>query len=234
METSNNKIKNECELLGMFTDEDELRPYYRVPFLNLAYNEVWATEGHVIIRISPERLNGHYEPIKGHEDLKLPKIINPCQLSCTLVSIRQALDACPLVDEVETEEYEEECKECDGTGMVEWEYTDGKMETHCHNFDCPICGGDGVIRHEKETKTGKKVPDEDAIIQIGAALFHYCILRIVADALKMLGADTVNVTANEPYGMTEFEYDGIKIWLMCITADLSEKISAEVKLNEKK
>ena len=59
-------------------------------------------------------------------------------------------------------------------------------------------------------------------------------MRIVADAVKMLGADTVNVTANEPYGMTEFEYDGIKFGLMCIMADLSEKISAEVKLNEKK
>lgn len=234
METLNKKIKNEDELLGLFIDVDGILSNTWLPFLHPTYNEVWATDGYVIIRIPPERLNKQYEPTDGCERLKLPTVEHPCSKSCTLAAIKQALEACPLVDEVETEEYEEKCEECDGTGMVEWEYTDGKMETHCHNFDCPICGGDGVFRREKETNTGKKVSDEDAIIQIGAALFRYRILRIVADALKMLGADTVNVTANEPYGMTEFEYDGIKIGLMCIMADLSEKISAEVKLNEKK
>lgn len=234
METLNKKIKNEDELLGLFIDVDGILSNTWLPFLHPTYNEVWATDGHVIIRIPPERLNKQYKPTDGCERLKLPTVEHPCSKSCTLAAIKQALEACPLVDEVETEEYEEKCEECDGTGMVEWEYTDGKMKTHYQDFDCPKCDGDGVIMHEKETKTGKKVSDEDAIIQIGAALFRYRILRIVADALKMLGADTVNITANEPYGMTEFEYDGIKIGLMCITADLSEKISAEVKLNEKK
>ena len=205
METLNKKIKNEDELLGLFIDVDGILSNTWLPFLHPTYNEVWATDGHVIIRIPPERLNKQYEPTDGCERLKLPTVEHPCSKSCTLAAIKQALEACPLVDEVETEEYEEKCEECDGTGMVEWEYTDGKMKTHYHDFDCPKCGGDGVIMHEKETKTGKKVSDEDAIIQIGAALFRYRILRIVADALKILGADTVNITANEPYGMTEFE-----------------------------
>lgn len=234
METSNKKIKNEDKLLDLFTGFDLVREFMSIPFLHPTYNEVWATDGYVIIRIPPERLNKQYEPTDGCERLKLPTVEHPCFKSCTLAAIKQALGACSLVDEVETEEYEEKCEECDGTGLVEWEYTDGKMKTHCHNFDCPICGGDGVIRHEKETKTGKKVPDENAIIQIGAALFHHDVLQIVAEALKILGADTVNVTANTPYGMTEFEYDGIKIGFMCLMADLSEKISADVKLNEKK
>lgn len=234
METSNKKIKNECELLGMFTDEDELRPYLRIPFLNLAYNEVWATEGCVIIRISPERLNGHYEPIKGYEDLKLPKIINPCQLSCTLVSIRQALDACPLVNEVITEETEEKCKECGGTGDVEWEYTDDDLYTHYHDFDCPKCGGDGVVRREKEIHTGKKVHDEYAIVKIGNAMFRWYYLEIVAKALEHIGADVISITANEPFGMTEFVFDGIKIGIMCLSDDGDNWINAEVKLNEKK
>lgn len=231
METLNKKIKNEDELLGLFIDVDGIRSSTRLPFLHPTYNEVWATDEHVIIRIPPERLNKQYEPTDGCERMKIP-MATLTSATCTLADINKALDSCPLVDEVLIEEYEEKCKECNGTGEVEWEYTDGELETHYHDFDCPKCGGDGVIRHEKEIKTGKKVPDENAIIQIGAALFRYCILRIVADALKMLGADTVNVTANTPYGMTEFEYDGIKIGFMCIMADLSEKISADVKLNE--
>lgn len=51
-----NKIKNETELLEMFTDPDGFRAFTYVPFLHPTYNEVWATEGHVIIRISPDRL----------------------------------------------------------------------------------------------------------------------------------------------------------------------------------
>ena len=232
METLNKKIKNEDELFELFINVDDIRSSIWFPFLHPTYNEVWATNGYVIIRIPPERLNKQYEPTDGCERLKLPTVEHPCSKSCTLAAIKQALEACPLVDEVETEEYEEKCEECDGRGLVEWEYTDGELETHYHDFDCPKCGGDGVIRHEKEIKTGKKVPDENAILQIGAALFHHDVLQIVAEALKMLGADTVNVTANEPCGMTEFEYDGIKIGFMYIMADLSEKISADVKLNE--
>ena len=51
----NNKIKNETELLETFTDGDGVRAFTYVPFLHPVYNEVWATDGHVIIRISPDR-----------------------------------------------------------------------------------------------------------------------------------------------------------------------------------
>lgn len=61
----NNKIKNETELLEMFTAEDGVRAFTYVPFLHPVYNEVWATDGRVIIRISPDRLNGHYEPVNA-------------------------------------------------------------------------------------------------------------------------------------------------------------------------
>lgn len=230
MGTSNNKIKNDGELLGLFTDYDAIRPYMYTPFFHPTYNEVWATEGHVIIRISPERLNRHYEPVVGCEKLKLPKIQNPCQLSCTLDAIKQALDACPLVDEVITEECEEKCKECGGTGDVEWEYTDDDLYTHYYDFDCPKCDGKGVIRREKEIHTGKKVHDENAIVKIGNAIFRWYFLDIVAKALEHIGADVISITANEPFGMTEFVFDGIKIGMMCITDDDGKGISAEVEL----
>lgn len=232
MDNQKTKIKNEGELLNLFTDYDEIRPYMAFPFFHPTYNEVWATEGHVIIRISPDRLNGHYEPVKGCEKLKLPKVSNPCELSCTLAAIRQALDACPLVDEVLTEEYEEECKECGGTGEVEWEYTDDDLETHYHDFDCPKCGGDGVIMREKEKHTGKKVHDDKAIIKIGNAIFFWYYLDIVAKALAHIGADVISITENTPMGMTRFTFDGINIGLMGLIDDGGKGISTEVELKE--
>lgn len=231
METSNNKIKNETELLGLFTDYNEIRQYMRTPFFHPTYNEVWATEGHVIIRISPDRLNGHYEPVVGCEK-QLPKVQNPRHLSCTIDAIKQALDACPLVDEVITEEYEAECKECGGTGDVEWEYADDDLYTHYHDFDCPKCGGDGVIRREKEIHTGKKVHDKKAIVKIGNAIFIWYFLDIVAKALKLIGADVISITVSEPLGMTEFVFDGIKIGLMSMFDEDGKGISAEVQLKE--
>lgn len=228
----NNKIKNETELLEMFTAGDDVRAFTYVPFLHPVYNEVWATDGHVIIRISPDRLNKHYEPVKGCERLKLPKVLKPCHMSCTYMALRRALDECPLVNEMVTEEHEEECKECGGTGKVEWEYTDDKLHTHFHDFDCPKCGGDGVIIHEKEIYTGKKVHDESAVVKIGNATFYWFFIDIVAKALAHIGADIISITANDPYGMTEFVFDGIKIGLMCVPCDDIKGYNAEVELKE--
>lgn len=224
------KIKNETELLEMFTDADGVRAFTYIPFLHPVYNEVWATEGHVIIRISPDRLSGHYEPVEGCEELKLPKALKPCHLSCTYKAIRQALDACPLVDEVVTEKHKEDCKECGGFGEVEWEYTDDNLHTHYHDFNCPICDGDGVITSKKEIHTGKKVHDENAIVKIGNAFFLWFYLDIVAKALKHIGADVISITANEPGGMTEFVFDGIKIELASYWCNEGKGCNAEVEL----
>lgn len=228
----NNKIKNETELLEMFTAGDGVRAFTYVPFLHPVYNEVWATEGHVIIRISPDRLNKHYEPVKRCEELKLPKVLRPCHLSCTYKAIRQALDACPLVDEVVTEGNEEECKECGGTGEVEWEYTDDNLHTHYHDFDCPMCGGDGVITHKKETYTGRKVHDENAVVKIGNSFFRWYYLDIVAKALAHIGADVISITASDPCGMTEFVFDNIKIGLADLNCKEGKGCDAEVELNK--
>ena len=228
----NNKIKNEDELLEMFTDADGFRAFTYVPFLHPVYNEVWATEDHVIIRISPDRLNKHYEPVKGCEELKLPKVLKPCHLSCTYKAIRQALDACPLVDEVVTDENEVDCKECGGTGMVEFEYTDNNLRTHRHDLDCPVCGGSGVIKHKLETHTGKKVHDENAIVKVGNATFRWYYLDIVAKALKHIGADVIDITANDHFGMTEFVFDGIKIGMANYHCNEGEGFNEKVELKE--
>lgn len=228
----NNKIKNETELLEMFTDADGFRAFTYVPFLHPTYNEVWATEGHVIIRISPDRLNKHYEPVKGCEELILPKVLKPCHLSCTYKDIRQALDACPLVDEVVTDENEGDCKECGGTGEVEWWYADDNAYTHYHSFDCPVCGGSGVIIHKSEKHTGKKVYDEEAIVKIGNSFFRCYYLDIVAKALAHIGADVIDITANDPLGLTEFVFDGIKIGLSSYYCKEGEGYNAEVELNK--
>lgn len=89
------KIKNEAELLNKFCDKDEFRQLLRTPFLNTKYNEVWSTDGHVLIRIKPERLISEYP--KG--ELGLPKLENPCKRKVTIEALNKALNECPKVDE---------------------------------------------------------------------------------------------------------------------------------------
>ena len=42
-----------------------------------------------------------------------------------------------------------ECKTCDGTGEVEWEF-----EMHSKDDDCPVCDGKGYIGKEVFVETG--------------------------------------------------------------------------------
>ncbi len=95
-----------------------------------------------------------------------------------------------------------------------------------------MCGGSGVIKHKLETHTGKKVYDEKAIVKIGNSFFRCCYLDIVAKALTHIGADVINITANEPCGMTEFVFDGIKIGMANYHCNEGEGFNAEVELKE--
>ena len=53
----------------------------------------------------------------------------------------------------------------------------------------------------------------------------------MAKALSHIGADVINITANDPLGMTEFVFDGIKIGLMRYYSH-KEGFNAEVKLTK--
>lgn len=89
-----------------------------------------------------------------------------------------------------------------------------------------------MITHKLETHTGKKVHDKDAIVKIGNSFFRWYYLDIVAKALAHIGADVINITANDPFGMTEFVFDGIKIGLMRFYNSEGEEYNAEVELKE--
>lgn len=89
-----------------------------------------------------------------------------------------------------------------------------------------------MITHKLETHTGKKVHDKDATVKIGNSFFSCYYLAIVAKALAHIGADVIDITANDPYGMTEFVFDGIKIGLSRYYCKEGEGYNAEVELNK--
>lgn len=221
------KIKNEAELLSMFCDKNEFRELLRAPFFNTRCNEVWSTDGRVLIRIKPERLVGEYP--KG--ELTLPALEFPCKKKVTIEALNKALNECPKIDEEIVIQDAVECKECDGSGEVYWEYKDNNLHTHECLYDCPICDGTGEIKSKITRKTGKKRAEEKAIINVGNAyIFAYNIYKLKF-AMDFLGITSVELAYNPERGASEFVIDeDIRIELSPMLFDHTCKCDAKLKL----
>lgn len=221
------KIKNETALLTVFCDETYIKSVLRAPFYNTNYNEVWSTDGHVLIRINPESLAGEYH--KG--ELHAPLLECPCKKEITIEAINNALKACPLVDEEVIIQDAIECEECDGSGEVYWEYTDNHGHTHEHISDCPLCDGTGEAEHEKTKKTGKKVIADDAAIAIGNAYFSARNINRLKFAMDFLEITSVELVFNHHRNASEFVIDeDIRIEIMPIFFDHTRNCDAVVEL----
>ena len=221
------KIKNEAELLSMFCDKNEFRELLRTPFFNTRCNEVWSTDGRVLIRIKPERLVGEYP--KG--ELTLPALEFPCKKKVTIEALNKALNECPKIDEEIVIQEAVECKECDGSGEVYWEYIDNTGHTHEHLDECPVCDGTGEIEPEKTKKTGRQIIKEDAVINIGIAYFFAKNICKLKSAMDFLDITSVELIYNHYRNASEFVIDeDIHIELMPMLFDHTCECDAKLEL----
>lgn len=221
------KIKNEAELLNIFCNKSYSNSLRSYPFFNPRYNEVWSTNGYILIRINPEILISKY--VK--ESLPMPKLEYPCGKTITIEALNKALEACPLVDEEVVIQDAVKCEECDGSGEVYWEYKDSHLRTHERIFDCPICDGTGEMDHEKTKKTGKKVIADDAVIMVGDAYIFAKYLQTLKQAMDFLNIASVKMVHNSPKGANEFVVnDDIRIIIASMLFDYSKECNAELEL----
>ncbi|MBF1565811.1 MAG: hypothetical protein HXO16_01880 [Prevotella salivae] len=221
------KIKNEAELLSMFCDKSYSNPLRSNPFFNMKCNEVWGTDGYVLIRIKPERLVGEYP--KG--ELNLPPLECPCKKKITIEAINKALGECPKVDEEIIIQDAIECKECDGSGEVYWEYTDNNCYTHEHLDECPVCNGTGELEPEKTKKTGRQITKEDAVINIGNGYFFAKNICKLKSAMDFLDITSVELIYNHYRNASEFVIDeDIRIELAPMSFDHTYECDAKLEL----
>ena len=221
------KIKNEAELLDKFCDKSHPNPLRSAPFLNTKYNEVWSTDGYILIRINPEILAKEYP--KGEHPF--PKLEFPCEKTITIEALNKAFNSCPMVDEEIVVEDAVECEECDGSGTVYCEYTDNHGNTHECLMDCPICNGEGEIEPCKTKKTGKKIIAEDTVVEVGNAHIFANRLQLLKIAMEFLNVDTVKMTHNDPKGANEFIISkDIRVIIMSMLFDYSCTCSAKLEL----
>jgi hypothetical protein len=138
---------------------------YPTPF-NVG-DKTCATNGYVLIAIPKE---GDYED--KSEKVKGVYPVDPATYNCkkeySLNQLKEALKAITMVDEIDYDE----CNECNGEGVVEWEYSRYTMD-----LECPVCNGAGCF----EKKTGEKTFDGNDNIEINGYYFTGFRLKEIID-----------------------------------------------------
>lgn len=163
--------------------------------------------------------------------MNLPQLECPCKKKITIEAINKALNECPKVDEEIIVQDAIECKECDGSGEVYWEYTDNHGHTHEYLHDCPICDGTGELEPEKTKKTGKQIIKEDAVINIGNAYFFAKNICKLKSAMDFLDITSVELIYNHYRNASEFVIDeDIRIELASMLFDHTCECDAKLEL----
>lgn len=221
------KISNEQEPFDLFCNDDTCFGEYQEPFLEIVHNEVWAANKHMAVAVKAELVSGKYRKRK----IKGPTLGTPCNTIVTLKAIKDALAKLPMIEEEEIEDVD--CDECDGSGKVECEYVDKGGSTHGVTADCPICFGTGYVEGEPK-KTGEMVVDFSTPIKLGEAYFMGYRLDILAQAMELLGLETLTMTHHGGFGVgrskaCELQADGVRFLLAPMLAeDVHNAIEIEV------
>ncbi len=204
---SEKTIKSIDELLQMFVSTDEVRPKFLKPWRER--DKVFASETHILIRVNGYMTSADYPEYNNDNTNRLipTGVPNGILSSATL---ENAISYAPLVDEMEERGYDIVCKECDGTGTVEWDYKHWSK-----SFDCPVCDGTGYSEISHVEATGRKVIDPEAAIKIGLTCFRVVYLKQILEAMKYCGCKEAAITFGGRTGATRFNLtDEIGIILM--------------------
>lgn len=186
---------NEQELLSLFYDKgNDMRPHLTAPYLENGY--VCASEGHILIRIKAEILNGEYQE-STWRNISFPA--DNCDFLVSLRDVEMALINIPQVEETKLMGEDEDCEECDGEGVVEWEYRGKKQQDYYRYHACPVCDGFGYKCRAVYKKTGEMVPDKEFPIGIRDIVFKSKFIEILGKAMRIMGVDKVRCV-HQSYG----------------------------------
>lgn len=226
------KLKNEKKALQMFCSNDEaFHKKMTHPFINESYGgKVIACDCYVMLIIDRKLLRCKYQT----DELTIPnesgKLINK---RINFSAIDEAYNQIVLEAEMEAADgKEKECPECDGTGTVDWEYTDGEGEIHYHEFDCPICDGSGEREDYVPVPTGRMLIPYGTAFVIHHTYFDARRVWQAVTGLRLMGFESMTWVGESPQGMNWFEVcDGLTLVIMPILPS-HEHQEIEIKLEE--
>ena len=169
MNDNKKRINNEQELFELFCDPHSNREQLQKPYYEKRAKTVYATDGRVVILMNPNVTSLSYE------EIDFPLIGNLIKVAgkefFTLESLKKVLESFGMEEERVIMEVGGECEECEGSGEVEWEYTDLDGKSHFHDDDCPVCNGDGTTEDILKN-TGFMIPTDNSFVRIGKSFLR--------------------------------------------------------------
>lgn len=207
-------------LLNLFTGNDELRPNMMFP--NLRDGIVSASDCYVLICIPENELTLKYNTNEQYPNsAKLFSDFETEPLSSIKVNVEtlaKELTKCRL----EVDKLLLKCKECNGSGNVEWEYEDNNRETHYAQHDCPLCDGAGTDEKNHPFARIRLLSfekDGDTIFQIkiGDLYFHpFQIYRLFMVAILKGYKEIEIFYKKHKYGQNVSYFGNIKVLVMAM------------------
>lgn len=179
------------EVLLLYVSREDHNPKYRIPFLRHPY--IYATNGHILIRVNENIVQTKYDGSKLNPESMFG--LSNCDHIITIDELKTLVSSpdIGMMDETTTTGKNIVCKECNGDGVVEWEY--GRWS---EDFDCPACGGSGYEESEKEVPTGNKIPDPCHPINLHNTHFRFMYIQMLIKTMQSLGLSEIRLVRQEP------------------------------------
>ena len=169
MNNNKKRINNEQELFELFCDPHSESAFKQKPYYETRRKKVFATDGRILIMMNPSMLPESYEEIEKPVIYTVFRGFMEGYL--TFETLKKVLASFEMEEEQVLIEGTEECEECEGSGEVEWTYTDLENNTYELTSDCPVCDGEGETEGVFEN-TGFMMPTEDSTVRIGKSFFR--------------------------------------------------------------
>lgn len=195
MKTNLEKHKSKIyrSLLDMFLSNDDNREALKTPFIK--YNYVYASNGIILICFEKSILTEI--DFVSHE--KAPdafKVVPTDNIKLTLETaycrniVEKAKDemAQKYVKKIDT------CPDCDGLGVVDYEFQDHKNKTHEIEQDCPTCDGEGQIERIFKKENNEIVYDYiNQLVSWQEALFALEYFEKIVEVAETVECSTIEL-----------------------------------------
>lgn len=195
------------KIFKLFTGKDELRPVFDEPFIVGEY--VYATDSRYLIMTDKKLINfdvkNQYNKFTREKmESIIPKTTKLKKLDIDL----NYFESLKTADEYENHEKRMNCDECDGFGVVDWEYNNYTRED-----DCPVCYGTGGRDESKMVKTGRKTYI-DCRVKISDAYFDIHIFDLLLKVMSITNESSYIASKIKPNEGVKFKVGEYYIVLM--------------------
>lgn len=194
MNDNKKRINNEQELFELFCDPYSIHTELQKPYYEKQSKTVYSFNGRAAILINPSVTTLSYEEIVCPF---IGSLIKGAAEGCfTFESLEKVLESFYMEAEKVITEEGRECEECEGSGYVEWEYTDLDGEIHFHDDDCPICKGDGIIEAVLKS-TGFMIPTYNSFVRIGKSFFRGFVAQKLLWTMEYFNVDKAGFSEDD-------------------------------------